>query len=140
MELRQLRYFVAVFNQKSISRAAEQLHISQPALTRQIHLLEHECGIPLFERLPKGTFPTPGGVALHKHALTMLAMAGSARDIARQASPARQPVALGLPPGLPPGWVDRLLAAIATHAPLAELELSDADTTGQLRMVREGAP
>ncbi|HJV99179.1 MAG TPA: LysR family transcriptional regulator, partial [Arthrobacter sp.] len=47
MELRQLRYFVAVFSQRSISRAAEQLLISQPALTRQIRLLEHECGTPL---------------------------------------------------------------------------------------------
>ncbi|WP_164206926.1 LysR family transcriptional regulator [[Micrococcus luteus] ATCC 49442] len=138
MELRQLRYFVAVFNQKSISRAAEQLLISQPALTRQIRLLEHECGATLFERLPKGTFPTPAGVALHKHALTMLAMAGSAREVARQAGPARQPVALGLAPGLPPEWVDRLLVAVAEKAPLAELELTDGDTTGQLRMVREG--
>ncbi|MGN7200387.1 LysR family transcriptional regulator [Arthrobacter sp. SAFR-044] len=138
MELRQLRYFVAVFNQKSISRAAEQLLISQPALTRQIRLLEHECGTPLFERLPKGTFPTPAGVALHKHALTMLAMAGSARDVARQAGPVRQPVALGLAPGLPGEWVDRLLTAVADQAPLAELELTDGDTTVQLRMVREG--
>lgn len=138
MELRQLRYFVAVFNQKSISRAAEQLLISQPALTRQIRLLEHECGTPLFERLPKGTFPTPAGVALHKHALTMLAMAGSARDVARQAGPVRQPVALGLAPGLPAEWVDRLLASVADQAPLAELELTDGDTTVQLRMVREG--
>nr|WP_066290325.1 LysR family transcriptional regulator [Arthrobacter sp. B6] len=120
------------------SRAAEQLLISQPALTRQIRLLEHECGTPLFERLPKGTFPTPAGVALHKHALTMLAMAGSARDVARQAGPARQPVALGLAPGLPFEWVDRLLVAVAAQAPLAELELTDGDTTSQLRMVREG--
>jgi len=138
MELRQLRYFVAVFNQKSISRAAKQLLISQPALTRQIRLLEHECGAPLFERLPKGTFPTPAGVALHKHALTMLAMAGSARDVARQAGPVRQPVALGLAPGLPAEWVDRLLGAVTAQAPLAELELTDGDTTSQLKMVREG--
>ncbi|BCW54376.1 MULTISPECIES: LysR family transcriptional regulator [unclassified Arthrobacter] len=138
MELRQLRYFVAVFNQKSISRAAEQLLISQPALTRQIRLLEHECGTPLFERLPKGTFPTPAGAALHKHALTMLAMAGSAREVARQAGPVKQPVAVGLAPGLPFEWVDRLLAAVAAQAPLAELELTDGDTTNQLRMVREG--
>ncbi|MGO1885721.1 MAG: LysR family transcriptional regulator [Citricoccus sp.] len=138
MELRQLRYFVAVFNHRSISKAAEHLLISQPALTRQIRLLERECATDLFERLPKGVSPTPAGAALHKHALTMLAMAGSARDVARQVGPVKQPVAVGLAPGLPPDWVDRLLQAVGERVPLALLALSDADTMTQLRMVREG--
>jgi DNA-binding transcriptional LysR family regulator len=50
MELRHLRYFVAVAEEENVSRAASKLYVSQPGISRQIHNLENEIGFPLFER------------------------------------------------------------------------------------------
>jgi DNA-binding transcriptional LysR family regulator len=54
MELRHLRYFVAVGEEERYGLAAHRLHVAQPALSRQIRDLETEIGFPLFDRLPRG--------------------------------------------------------------------------------------
>ena len=61
MELRHLRYFVAVAEMKNVSGAALKLHVSQPALSRQIHDLEDEIGFSLLERTPKSVRLTDAG-------------------------------------------------------------------------------
>ena len=61
MELRHLRYFVAVAETENVTRAATKLHVSQPALSRQIHDLEDEIGFPLLERSAKSVRLTEAG-------------------------------------------------------------------------------
>ena len=67
MDLRHLRYFVAVAEEENIGRAAARLHISQPPLTRQIQQLEEELGVPIFERLPRGVRLSTAGELLVTH-------------------------------------------------------------------------
>lgn len=64
MDLRQLGTFRAVFELGSLSKASDRLHIAQPALSRQIQLLEHTLGTPLFIRHGRGMLPTDAGKLL----------------------------------------------------------------------------
>ncbi|MBV8173130.1 MAG: LysR family transcriptional regulator [Verrucomicrobia bacterium] len=67
MELRHLRYFLAVGEASNFSKAAAQLRIAQPALSRQVHDLEHEIGVELLRRSPRGaTFTAQGRVFLEQ--------------------------------------------------------------------------
>ena len=72
MELRQLRHFVAVVDTSNLSRAAERVAISQPALTRSIKNLEDLLGVLLLDRKPRGVVPTEAGISLYHHAKMVL--------------------------------------------------------------------
>ncbi|MEU1982960.1 LysR family transcriptional regulator [Nocardia sp. NPDC019395] len=138
VELRHLRYFVAVVEERSISRAADRLMMSQPALTRQIKELERECGIDLLDRVPRGVEPTPAGAALYQHAARLLGLAAATRDVARSASAARELISIGLPPGLPADWLAGLIRAFHNETPDIRIDFSDANSSAQLRSVQEG--
>jgi DNA-binding transcriptional LysR family regulator len=72
MELKQLRYFVAVAELEHFGRAAEVLHVVQPALSRQVKQLEDEIGAELFERMPRGVRLTAAGKALLEQGRALL--------------------------------------------------------------------
>ena len=78
MELRHLRYFVAVAEMENVSRAALKLHVSQPALSRQIRDLEDEIGFSLLERTAKSVRLTDAGRAFLEEARGILKHAGDA--------------------------------------------------------------
>ena len=84
--LRQLEYLVTVVDQSSFTKAAELLHVTQPALSHQIRALERSAGSPLLERLPRAIRLTPTGRAMLPHARAALADAERARCAARQAA------------------------------------------------------
>jgi len=80
MELRHLRYFVAIAEERSFTRAAERLWVAQPGLSTQIRRLEAELGIQLFERHTRGVDLTVAGELFLDRARTALAAAESARS------------------------------------------------------------
>jgi DNA-binding transcriptional LysR family regulator len=82
---RDLRYFVAVAEELHFTRAAERLYLSQPALSKQIRMLERQIGAELFERDRQGVALTPVGVALLPHARRVLAAWDEAWQAAEQA-------------------------------------------------------
>jgi DNA-binding transcriptional LysR family regulator len=79
MELRQLQYFAAVARHKHFTRAAEELYVTQPALSQQVRRLEAELGLALLRRTSKGVELTPAGEDLLVHAETVLAEVAKAR-------------------------------------------------------------
>jgi LysR family transcriptional regulator, nitrogen assimilation regulatory protein len=80
MDLRALRYFIAVLEAGSLSRAAGSLYIAQPALTAQIKKLEAELGAQLLERSHAGVAPTPAGLQLYQDARRLLSDAAAMRE------------------------------------------------------------
>ncbi len=72
MELRQIRYFIAIYEEGNMSRAAARLYVAQPSLSEQIRKLEQELGLPLFVRLPRRLVLTPAGEAFRIHAARIL--------------------------------------------------------------------
>ncbi|NUS15715.1 MAG: LysR family transcriptional regulator [Streptomyces sp.] len=86
MSLRQMEYFVTVVEADSFTRAAELLHVTQPALSHQIKALERHVGGPLLERLPRGVRLTPMGRAFLPHAELAVRSAAQAERAARAAA------------------------------------------------------
>lgn len=138
MELRQLRYFVAVFAERSISRAADHLTLSQPALTRQIRALEREMGVQLFDRVATGVRPTTAAAALHAHAVQVLRLVEQSHEVARSATAAKERVEIGLPPGMPQDRLWEALERIRAIVPHAAVTFVDVESVEQLRLLSEG--
>lgn len=84
MDLRQLNHFVAVFERRNLSKAAEAIPLSQPALTRSMKTLEDQLGVELFERHARGATPTAAGERLYHHAKSIIAECARAKRDAQQ--------------------------------------------------------
>lgn len=82
MDSRQLRYFAAIFEQGTLTRAAERERVAVSALSHHLANLEHELSVPLFVRKPRGMQPTAAGERLYAHAkLILKAMASAEQDV-----------------------------------------------------------
>jgi DNA-binding transcriptional LysR family regulator len=80
VSLAQLEYFVAVAEEQHVGRAARKLHVAQPAVSRQIRLLEDELQVSLFRRTPKGMLLSPAGALFRAHARRILQGVREAKD------------------------------------------------------------
>jgi DNA-binding transcriptional LysR family regulator len=138
VELRHLRYFLAVAEFGSLNRAAAHLLVAQPSLSRQIRSLEHELGRPLLERSARGVALTPAGTALAGHARQLLALEAATADVVAGSDRARETVSVGVPPGIPPDWLVETVRAIGTGVSDCTLALVEANTSEQLRSLQKG--
>ena len=111
MELRHLRYFVAVVEEGSLTTAAElRLHTSQPSLSRQIRDLEYQVGAQLLTRSVHGVELTAAGKAFLDHARLALAQVDAAVDAARRAAlPVRKTFAIGFLTGHEMNWLPQAM-------------------------------
>jgi DNA-binding transcriptional LysR family regulator len=100
LDMRKLRYFVAVAEELNFGRAAARLHIAQPVLSRQIRALEHELGITLLNRGTRGTTLTPAGSRLLDDGRFLLAEVQALQQRLAQAEAPAVVVTVGVLPGL----------------------------------------
>src|ERR1700739_1017583 len=101
MELRQLRYFVAVAEELHLGRAAQRVHISGPALSQQILGLEREVGVDLFVRDRRSVLATEAGRSLLPDARRILSLADDAKHRLLRAAALSAPLRLGYVSWLP---------------------------------------
>lgn len=138
LELRQLDYFRAVAEYGSISRAAAALHLTQPTLSRQIAQLEKNLGYQLLRRTPGGTKLTVVGEALRAHLLSIFELVDRVPEVLQTASAGGHLVHLGVPSGVPRGWIEDYLAAVAAEAPEIRFAIVEATSEEQRRMLNNG--
>lgn len=139
MELRQLRYFVAVARQRHFTRAAAALGLAQPALSQQIRALEREVGVTLLDRGGRRVRPTPAGEALLIRAERILAEVASATaELAEFAGARRGRVIVGALPSLAEHQLPTLVAAFHTRHPGIELALREERTANLLALLAGG--
>lgn len=139
MELRQLKYFVAVAEDLHFRRAAERLHVAQPAVSEQVRKLELDLGVRLFERTHRCVLLTDAGVALLDEARRLLRQTQVARQAAVGATGrAAMRLRIGyLPDALPPA-VPRALRRLAASLPTVQVDLESAPAWRLVDDVRGG--
>ncbi|GGC08120.1 LysR substrate-binding domain-containing protein [Pseudoduganella buxea] len=131
MELRQLRYFVAIVDHGSLSRAAVVLHVAQPALTQQLRQLEQDLGAQLLHRTAQGVHSTDAGKVFYEHAQAILKQVADARSAVTQSARPSGSVTLGLPHSISGALALPLLTAARQHYPDITLQLTE-ELTGNL--------
>lgn len=137
MNLRDLRYFVALAEARHFGRAAERSFVSQPTLSGQIRKLEEELGAPLFERGARSVSLTPLGEALLPHARQALEQAEMLVELARaQRDPLSGPLRLGAIPTLAPYLLPVMLPAVAEALPKLELAVAEDLTAALIERLR----
>jgi DNA-binding transcriptional LysR family regulator len=138
MELRHLRYFLAVAKELHFGRAAARLHITQPPLSQQIRQLEDELGVPLFQRTKRRVQLTDAGRAFQEAARQMLDQAEKAVHTAQRAHRGEiGPLAVGFLGSAMAGMFSEILLAFRTRFPEVELTLQELTTAQVVHALRE---
>jgi DNA-binding transcriptional LysR family regulator len=140
MELRHLRYFLAVAEEGTIVAAAARLGVAQPALTRQIHALERELDVTLLDRRPRGVALTPAGEVVLASARHVMKQVDAAVERARGSShgiAGRCVVCTGARP-LASGLIARILARLSAHFPGIELGVMEGTLDRQFHAIQKG--
>lgn len=139
MELHQLRYFCAIAETGSFSRAAQQSHVSQPSLSQQILKLENELGARLFDRLGRTVRLTELGSAFLPRARAVLRDVEAARsDVVARKTSVNGPLCVGVIPTIGPYFLPSALASFSRKYPQARVTIVEEITPLLLERLRAG--
>ena len=140
MELRHLRYFVAVAEARHMTRAAERLGMQQPPLSQQIKMLESELGFALFRRHPKGVELTTGGIAYLPEARAILASVDiAAAKAARAAQGLHGSISIGVTSSAAAHpLIPQIIRAYRKAYPDVNIDLSDGNAAELTEAVEAG--
>ena len=138
IELRHLRYLVAVAEELHFGRAAQRLHIAQPPLSHAIRRLEDELGVLLFERTSRAVKPTEAGLVLAREARTVLSRFDRAVSEARRAGGAMSPLRIACAPHLPIERLVRFIDALRARGVDVGSDVRHVVTSEQVRLLRRG--
>jgi DNA-binding transcriptional LysR family regulator len=138
MNDRQLRYAHAIWNERSFSRAAAKMGVSQPSLSEQIRLLEEELGFSLFYRNSRGVEASANGLAFLESAATVVAGMSTLKELARElrGKPGAT-IRIGINSGLAQSLVPRIARVLARSNTKTRSELITATTRRVLRLVHQ---
>jgi LysR family transcriptional regulator, transcription activator of glutamate synthase operon len=139
MELRHLRYFEAVARHSHVTRAAAELHIAQPALSKQISQLEHELGVALFDRVGRNVRLTEAGESLLPHARAVMAQVEAGRaEMAERIGLRKGRATVGAPPTVGTQLLPAVLANFNKRYPGIELRLHESGVQTLLDLLETG--
>jgi LysR family hydrogen peroxide-inducible transcriptional activator len=139
MEVHQLRYFIAVADEGSFSRAAAKMRVAQPSLSQQIQKLEAEVGQPLFDRLPRSVILTEAGRCLIDYARQILVAIGDARRCVDEfKGKVAGRLAVGAIATIAPYVLPELISKFQKRYPKVTLEIVEDVTDGIARRVEAG--
>jgi len=139
MNLRQLKYFVRVVEMQNMTRAAESLHVAQPALSQQMSLLEEDLGVALLLRGAKGVQPTAEGLLLYRHAQTILRQVDSTRSLlSKTADQVTGTVSIGLASSTARMLALPLMRHVKAELPSVVLEIVDVPSADLTKLVLQG--
>jgi DNA-binding transcriptional LysR family regulator len=139
MDVRRLKYFIAIAEERSISRAAERLYITQPPLTRHIQSLEEELGVRLFNRTSWGVELTQAGMALLRHAHDISAHIELATEqIRRVATGQAGRIDIGVFGSVMISIVPRLLRAFSSTHPEVKIVLHNIPKRHEIDNLHQG--
>lgn len=134
-----LQRFLAIYQHRSFGRAAAELHVTQPALTKSIQLLEDELRVKLFERTASGVVPTIYGEALSLHAKVIEAeMKNAAREIATLSGAVKGEVTVGVTPSVAAELIPRAFLKLQAERPGIQLTILEGLMEHHVPALRRG--
>ena len=138
MELRHLRYFVAVAEERNFTRAAQRLNIAQPPLSRQIQQLEENLGVQLLERNSRPLKLTETGKFFYSHAAQLLSQTADLESMTRRVGNIERSLSVGFVGSTLYGMLPKIIRRFRDENTTVELSLHEMSTMDQIRALKDG--
>jgi len=139
MELRHLRYFVAVADEKNFTRASKRLFIAQPPLSRQIQQLEEELGVSLIEKGSRPLRLTEAGRFFYAHAQQLLGKAADLKSMTQRVGKIEKTLSIGFVASTLYGILPKIIRRFRTEYNAVDISLHEMTTMEQIKALKDGS-